>query len=497
MTHRKTTALFFLFILALFCGCSSQRSGKNSGAKKDCVSCRELFTQDQQSWAEVLKPAQPAVTYPQGGGAGSEEGGVIPLSMFRTFKAHDGEINALTVTKDGKGVFSGGSDGKVLFHVIRGGRDSKILTAPILTGPKPVLALSLSPDERLLAVSQFSLISIYDLEKKRLARSLDRVQGRVTALTWDPRGELLALGRSDGEVFIWNVAGKAPAAGENSGEALEYYPGGSSAIVRFIFHPKGRILFAGERGGTIRVWRLLRTEREMGLRDENADVDKEREGDVRLKLGQLSSNLEDMWMSKDGSLLLALGSDGNLQRYQIRGLVTLPGQSFGARDLTGVTGLSVDGSPHSNDLMFVTAARDQKLKFWCLKYFTADRSGGSSGPRSLQIFKTTKQTDALSAPTDKESLESSLKREQAQSTVRKEDIEETRILPTPESSAVQAEAALVGETELFSSSVGKIGASNDGPVLWATQKGGILSWFDANLLLQAPQWRERVVRCRG
>jgi WD40 repeat protein len=311
---RYKTVLLACFILSVFnvlslIGCSLAAS-QDTRPEVSIVS--ELSQADSKS---ILAVHPDGVSVAPEGETG-ESSKEIPLSFFYTYKPHDGEINSLAVSLDGRGVYSGGADGRVVYTNINA-TNGKLESKTLISGTLPILALSLSPDERFLAISRFSSVGILDLVSTSIVQHTDRIDGRVTALDWDPRGEVIALGRSDGDLFIWNLDIKEQ---QNSPlRTLEKYDGVVSSVVRIFFHPLGRIFFVADRSGGITIWRLLRTEREMGIRDNQADFDSQRTGMRRLTLDSIQGRLEDVWLNHDGSELFAINNEGVLFRYKIRG----------------------------------------------------------------------------------------------------------------------------------------------------------------------------------
>lgn len=417
------------------------------------------------------------------GVVGSDEGGSPPLlspdvqghEIFR-YSIHAGPVNALVLSQDGRTVFSGGDDGKVFIctlhdrvfgeHSNKGsgasaGRSPFVQRDQLLESDRPILALALSSNERYLAVSQFSHVLVVDLSTRQVAFELSRVKGRIVALEWDPLGELLALGLASGDVFVWRIS-KGSAAGEDSLEAVEEYPGGVSAVTRIVFHPAGRSFFVAEKEGKINLWRLLRTEEKMGLRDRFAAEDREQEGSERLHVADLPTRIEDLWIDQGGAMLFAAAGDGNVYRWKVRGLVLDGSFQAGKGAVVGMTGLNVavpaskkkrgaqtDGSIAE---MLVTVSRDQRIKWWC-RSFGAESSLSSDGIDKIEGLGSVLQTELLTdSPT----------------TVRT-----ARLLES-------------------------VSGLNSVPsLLWAAEKTGNLLAFDPRLLFRSLQRKKRVMACLG
>lgn len=300
------------------------------------------------------------------------------IAMYELPGVHRSTIDALAVTADGMTAFSGSDEGAVVQTTIATSahdaeQNGALQTSSrvLLQGSEPILAMSLSSDETKLAISQNSRVYIFDLVDQKIINLLSRVEGRVTALGWDPRGEFLVLGAADGGVYVWNItAGRA--AGRDSRNALEFYPGGISPIVSIVFHPQGRVFFAAERDGVVSLWRLLRTEREIGLRDDLADIDREQKGTERKIVANIGGIIHDGWLEPRGQYYYVAADDGKLYRWKVRGIKSNPPLEVARGALFAIGGANLwmptksTGAQESTSnltLLFVTG-RAQGLSIW-------------------------------------------------------------------------------------------------------------------------------------
>ena len=69
-----------------------------------------------------------------------------------------------------------------------------------------------------------------------------------TALAFSPKGETLALGASDGQVYLLNMQN-----GNSAGTLTDHGSGGVTSVA---FSPNGKLLAAGETSGVTYVWNL-------------------------------------------------------------------------------------------------------------------------------------------------------------------------------------------------------------------------------------------------
>jgi WD40 repeat protein len=238
----------------------------------------------------------------------------------------------------------------------------------VLEGKKPILAMAVSPDNRAVAVAQTGQVTVYERAGGTVPHVLTIVKGRITALQWDPRGEFLAIGRADGEIVLWRLKGSYRA-GENRLEALETYRGATSPVVGIKFHPSSRLFFAAEESGAVTLWRLLRTEEEMGLRDTTAEADLGRESDRGRSVGKVPGRASDLWLSPDGALLFVSSGEGRVFSWRVRGLVPLGDFAASQEEVLSLTGLSTgvanQGADGSGMYFILTSSRGQRLELFC------------------------------------------------------------------------------------------------------------------------------------
>lgn len=343
----------------------------------------------------------------------------IPQNIIRVYPGHKGEVTALEVTSSGNVVFSGGFDGNVLRHELVQSEQSAegiskfnsldLNSSVIASGPKQVLALSLSPDERLLAVAYNSLINIIDVQSLSVVRTLDQIQGRFTVLTWDTRGQILIMGLAGGEVFAWNLSVDSGLIASFA-KPIETYPGGVSSIVAIRFHPSGRAFFVAEKNGVISLWRLLRTEREMGLRDDMALADEEQVGRRKTRFAELGTSVEDVVIKSDGSYIYAIATNGTIYEWKIRGLKLTGSFSFddGSDNRNSVEDIALVGKTiagQTSSQLLATTGRIHTVSLWCrsgvddknLGHSSVSKDPTSSIPNPFGLYLVAR-TDILESP---------------------------------------------------------------------------------------------------
>ena len=328
---------------------------------------------------------------------GEKEG--ISVESLYSLPAHIGPINAIDVSGKGDRLITGGQDGQVYEFVSRtdSGGLRRFERKKLLGGVRPVLALSLSPDGKKLAVAQFSSVTIVDLEEGEISAQLSRVIGQILALDWDPRGESVVLGRANGDVFLWNLQG-SPYAGSDNDNALEVYQAATSPIVGLSFHPSGRAFFAAEREGRVNFWRILRTERELGLRDELALSDQNRRGATQIPLGQIPGQIATLWLSPDGVDLYAMSLEGVVYSWRVRGLQLGPSIELGSDSSLAFIGGFERLRVPARAPVFYAAGRGGYFGIWCRRV----KAEYAESPRGFSVIgepaQESRDRKALAAP---------------------------------------------------------------------------------------------------
>lgn len=429
--------------LLFFIGCSGIPFFGGSGSKD--FSDSEIVPSTNDA-LEVLqqKPAQFVGDRSLGQSVNSDQ---ITVATFYGHQAHEGAIRALVVSPNGMSAYTGGSDGRVVYSKLdlrlTGARPKslpvKVERRVLLESDKHIQALSLSPTERYLAVAQFSSVIIFDLQKKHIINRLTRVTGSISALAWDLREEFLLIGKANGEAYVWNLLG-GRFAGRDHTEALELYRGGASSVVGVIPHPSGRAFFTAEESGSFALRRLLRTDKELGLRDERIFTDQKNEGAQAISK-KTKSKILDWWLVPDGTYLYFALGDRTIQGWKVRGLKKVADHSTDQDAVQNITGVMLrDGA--APRLLLATSSRDHRVQFWC-----AAKSGGTE----------------LGEETSK-----------------------SLVLPL---------AKLVAQSPRFQNSLGLTRSGENSRFLWVAEKTGILLAFDAHDLLRSSTIKSRASLC--
>ncbi len=407
---------------------------------------------------------------------------IVDLALYPLYgeAGSKADINALTVSKDGSTAYIGGNDGTLFAAAIhkpvgknnQGGRDSSLTVSKIFQSKHPILSLALSPDQRYLALSQYSAVYLIDLQKQAVTNTMTQVEGRILSLAWDPRQALLVMGRTSGEIFAWRLR-DAPYAGQNSLAAIEQYGlAGSAPVVALAFHPSGRAFLAATQDGEISLWRLLRTESELGIRDESAEVDEDRKGSKQVQVGRASAPIEDLWFDASRQEVFVTSIDGKVARWRLRGLERQPDLMIGSDSASTFQGVSLSTASGNETGFLVAAGRGQRLKVFCRPVSTAARTE-LSGDVNVIPSDENRNSDEAEANQPRIVGGRLVLSQEGSDSAPRSGLDERS----------DGKAAILAETLTLKEPISKLRLG--GTMLWAVQKKGNLLVFDARPTLSA------------
>jgi WD40 repeat protein len=170
-------------------------------------------------------------------------------------KEHTDWVLSLAFSPDGKLLASGSVDGSVRIWDVATGKKirdcaSRLPPAPNTQPepPAPILALAFSPDSKLLALGtsdgQLHLDNVAD---GKIARSLLGHTGAITSVAFHSSGTVLATGCKDHAVRLWNPA---------NGQLLKALDGHTAWVQGVVFLAQGTRLASVGADQTVRLWEL-------------------------------------------------------------------------------------------------------------------------------------------------------------------------------------------------------------------------------------------------
>jgi WD40 repeat protein len=117
-------------------------------------------------------------------------------------------------------------------------------TAHVWDGYAEVRALAWRPDGRVLAVGRADgTVSLWDPEGA-LTTTVVEDAGRIVSVAWSPDGRVLAAGAGDGKVYLCDADGRP----------LPTLTGPAEAVYGLAWSPDGRVLATGTDDGAVRLW---------------------------------------------------------------------------------------------------------------------------------------------------------------------------------------------------------------------------------------------------
>ncbi len=170
--------------------------------------------------------------------------------LRRTFSAHPGGVNALTISPDGEILVTGGEDGTVkLWHFATGLTSGEFPLLQTLKGhSNAVLSVAISPNAETIASGSWdSQVKIWDLKTGALLQTLSGHSQMVTAMAISPDGRILASGSKDSTVKLWDL---------ETGALVRTLKGHSLAILSIAISSDGELIATGSADGTIAIWQL-------------------------------------------------------------------------------------------------------------------------------------------------------------------------------------------------------------------------------------------------
>ena len=260
------------------------------------------------------------------------------------------------------------------------------------------------------------------------------------------------------------------------------------------FHPTGRAFFAVEQEGFVNVWQLLRTQREIGLRDEQNASNKGLTSNRPLGLLRLYTRLEDMAMSADGETLFIAGNDGKVYGAKTRGGKLKRVLPVGEDTVFSANSFELLVGPDLRVPLVAASNRGQQLKILCptpKKFFQEGfdiRNLNVTGLPSAKISKV--------LPTDPQPLVKISSEDAEASSARAEDYAR-KAGDNFHAKQRAVYGAILAETGRFDVPISLVRSGLQSPLLWAAQKTGNLMLFDARTLRRDSLWLARIKRCNA
>ncbi|HEY9834503.1 MAG TPA: hypothetical protein V6D26_28395, partial [Stenomitos sp.] len=242
--------------------------------------------------------------------SGADDGMVkiwtVPEKKFIQLKGHEDSIKSVRFSPNGDLIATGGEDGRVIIwdrnglHLNTFKRDSK-----------KVNSVRFSPDGKSIATGgDDGYVRLWDLNTNKLLKEFNAHQGSIKSVNFsnkdkDKDGELLATGGQDGQVKLWNRNGDLLKTFKSKAEAVENPKAKPKAVesVRFS-RDNTRLVAVGEDGMAL-LWDM-----------DNPEHPKE--------LKRHQGTIYGVSFSSDGKEVFTAGDDGMIRQWDLNG-TELPG----------------------------------------------------------------------------------------------------------------------------------------------------------------------------
>jgi WD40 repeat protein len=168
-------------------------------------------------------------------------------------RGHKGTATAVELTPDGRSIVSADTGGAVIVWDVD--RRERLRTMAPAADPAPIESLGVSTDGELVAAGRRDgNVTVWETATGRLRGTLRAGEHAVSAVSFSPEGELLATGDGRGNVVVWDRTGQ---------EVRRFFHGDPSsptttwqAVTRLGFSEDGRRLDVGGTFATASGWDL-------------------------------------------------------------------------------------------------------------------------------------------------------------------------------------------------------------------------------------------------
>jgi WD40 repeat protein len=161
------------------------------------------------------------------------------LKPNRMLLGHASAVMGVAFSPDGTKVASIGLDAAWLWDVNTGRAIRQLGKASDFT------AVMFSPDGKEVAITTPNHVRLQETESGEFVAFLGADQGSINAAGFSPDGSVLATGSSDGAVRLWDV---------QTGSLIRMLAGHKSDVKAVVFSPSGTLVASGGEDGALKLW---------------------------------------------------------------------------------------------------------------------------------------------------------------------------------------------------------------------------------------------------
>jgi WD40 repeat protein len=162
----------------------------------------------------------------------------------RLFKGHTADVGAIAFSADGKTALSGAEDNTMILWDVASGTQLKTFTGH--TGG--VRSVAFSPDgTKALSGSGDKTLILWDLSTGAAIETLKGHGAKVVSVAFSPDGRTALSGSEDGQMILWDLA---------TGKELHRFVGHTGTVRTIAFSPDGTMVLSGSSDNTIILWNI-------------------------------------------------------------------------------------------------------------------------------------------------------------------------------------------------------------------------------------------------
>ncbi|MEM1368997.1 MAG: WD40 repeat domain-containing protein [Cyanobacteria bacterium P01_H01_bin.15] len=156
-------------------------------------------------------------------------------------RAQQQAVNVMALSPNGSFLAVAGDTGNIAIWDVDNGELQRLLVDHL----RNLLALSISPDSRVLVSGGLDGIRVWDLSKSRPLYTLSLLESPIYDLEIHPDGTLLISANQSGVVEYWDL---------RSGQKISDFKAHEQTVEKLAISPDGQTLITGSRDRLIRVW---------------------------------------------------------------------------------------------------------------------------------------------------------------------------------------------------------------------------------------------------